>query len=193
MRLGAMGQGLGRGLVTVRGTKNKYFAPASAGRGILGSGECSNDDWREDEPPGGVLMKRFGMILGLVLAVVLPLAQIHCACSALGTEAAASAASERSSADTHQAGHHASTPEDAPESDPCCASCLQLLTILVPAPVWIVPPSSSSVLLATMPPTIAPERTPDAPEPGGVAQPHSKSPPHPATSSQSPRSPPLSA
>ena len=138
------------------------------------------------------LLPRSLRLLGLAFAVLLPLEQVHCTWAAVGAGGDAAEEGEHGDASGNHACHHSPAPTGTPHSDPCCASCFQLLTVMVPTSVSLIPPSRDWVLLATIPPTITLERTPKVPDLGDPAQAHSKSPPDPAVSSQSPRGPPLS-
>ena len=131
---------------------------------------------------------RSTILLAFALAVLLPLEQVHCASAGVGAGGADADANEHHASDGHHAHQHPATPTRAPEPDTCCS---QLLTVVVPASVSVVPSSGGLMHLATIPP-FAPERTPNFRELGDAAQLHSKSPPHPAVTPQSPRGPPLS-
>ena len=138
-------------------------------------------------------LRQIRVMLALLVAVLLPLEQAHCALMPL-----------RAAASAVQADHHDADGDDccdesstapkptSPTNSPCCCPCLQLPAATAPASISIPAPVPSSTLLAVSAlPALAIHAgcvfggiTPDA---------RSGSPPDPASASQSPRSPPYSA
>ena len=129
------------------------------------------------------------ILFAFALAVLFPLEQVHCVAAGIAAGGTDADAAEHHASDGHEAHQHPATPTRAPEPDTCCS---QLLTVVVPTSVWVVPPSGALMLLVTIP-SSAPEHAPNPRELGDAAPPPSKSPPDPTVTPPSPRGPPLPA
>ena len=131
------------------------------------------------------------VVLALLMAVILPLEQAHCAVSmAEPSEPTAAHAAHHDDEDADS--HPESAGNPASPTDPCCCDILQLPCATSPASITVDTPTVVPTLLA-----VESTHAVTAAERGVCVQPvadaHSGSPPDPSADPQSPRSPPQSA
>ena len=134
-------------------------------------------------------LHRVSVALGVFLVLPLPLDQARCASMALRPTPVVAHVEEQATDDDDCCNDSASpsTP-----SDPCCGACQQLPAAALPTSVVLATPQGESVLLAGLPSSVVPLEVSDA-FVGHAPDTPTSSPPDPATSSQSPRSPPYFA
>jgi hypothetical protein len=132
------------------------------------------------------------IVLALLVAVLMPLEQAHCALMAVHSDPVAL------QTDHHADGDHACCPGSAPShepttpADPCCCDQIPLPALTASASATTEAPASVATVLAIAPVLAATRRVRDAfvrIEPDA----RSGSPPDPSAAPQSPRSPPYSA
>ena len=135
---------------------------------------------------------RFVNAVALLLAALLPLEQARCALMSLRPNPLAAHVEQHATDDDDCCDGPSSLPAPAAPTDPCCCAGSPLPAATAPATVSLPTPDSHWVLLA------APPATEPVFEGGnsiaGIAHgPPTSSPPDPAASACSPRSPPYSA
>ena len=130
------------------------------------------------------------VMLAMLVAVLLPLGQAHCALTMLAQSAPVTVQTE------HPDGDDPCCPESAPDPgspiDPCCCDQFQLPSVAAPASISVDTPAPVLSWTAVMPVVAPPVRVhtgcdriaPDA---------RSGSPPDPSAQPQAPRGPPQSA
>lgn len=130
-------------------------------------------------------------ILSILTALLLPMEQVHCALISLWPSSVAAHVEEHATDDDCC---NDSVPPSTPAgpSDHCCYACQQMPVAMVPAAVVIATPNGESALLAEPPSSVVPIELRNA-SVGLAPDATTRFPPDPATSSQSPRSPPYSA
>ena len=133
------------------------------------------------------------VMLALLVAVLLPFGQAHCALTSLHSASVPVAVHAEQHGEDHDCCPESGpTPRPASPTDPCCCDGFQLPAATTPAMVSITTPTSVPSPLAVVPSLAASLEAqasfvrlePDA---------RSGSPPDPSTAPQSPRSPPYSA
>ena len=133
----------------------------------------------------------FRVMLALLVAVLPPLGQAHCALTMPHPPAAATVQTEHRDGDDDDCCSE-SAPDPASSTDPCCCDQFQLPSATAPSSISVNTPTSILASVATAPvvavaaddPIVSVPLEPDA---------RSGSPPDPSADPRSPRSPPQSA
>ena len=137
-------------------------------------------------------LRSMSVTIGVLLAVLLPLGQAHCALMSPRTAPAATHVEQPGNGDHDCCDEPSSAPAPAGPSDPCCCDGLLLPAATAPAAFTLSQPTADSILLAAVYPAVSfnpPSEDFVTPAP----TPPTASPPDPASSPRSPRSPPDSA
>ncbi len=134
-------------------------------------------------------LSKTSVALGLLLAVLLPLEQARCALMSL-RPSTVTFHTAHSEADDDCCDDSSSAARPAAPTDPCCYACQPLPEAMTPASVSLPTPHGDSAPLAAL---AANETAREASDMFGARVLPTCSPPDPASSPKSPRSPPHAA
>ena len=130
------------------------------------------------------------VMLALLVAVLLPLGQAHCALTMPHPSAPATVQTEHQDGDGDDCCTE-SAPDPASPTDPCCCDHIQLPSATAPASIFVEAPTSISTSTATMS-VVATDVFEQSVNVRLEADARSGSPPDPSADPNSPRSPPHS-
>ena len=131
------------------------------------------------------------VMLAVLVAVLLPLGQAHCALTMPHRSAPATAQTEHHDADDDDCCTE-SAPEPSFPTDPCCCDHLQLPSATAPASISVGAPTSISASADSIA-VVSADVVDQIANSGLEPEARSGSPPDPSAGPRSPRSPPQSA